>query len=234
MIGSHFMYLSLLWTDQVPWLPLHGIQFRRTSGDGWQYHMLARRVLTELKLWQMCFCLFSTCLSLVDVISFVHPKLVTLWYSSLLRNQSYPPPLPIWCYCFLPLSIPLILPHTPAWPLHRIFSFQLSLWSLVYQTYVTHHYYSHYFDIFLSINTVLEFFLRITSAFVFCRVLSFLFPTSLSEWYERSFRHYCFSSCLVCWVRPEFPPPSSMVFEVPVFSLSLSFLYHSAFCVSLR
>ncbi|THG96595.1 hypothetical protein EW026_g5259 [Hermanssonia centrifuga] len=35
---------------KVPWLPLHGIQFRRCSGDGWQYHMLARRVLTELKL----------------------------------------------------------------------------------------------------------------------------------------------------------------------------------------
>ncbi|KAI9507059.1 hypothetical protein F5148DRAFT_1276345 [Russula earlei] len=34
----------------VPWLPLHGIQFRRASGDGWQYQMLARRVLTELKL----------------------------------------------------------------------------------------------------------------------------------------------------------------------------------------
>ncbi|KAL1943622.1 hypothetical protein VTO73DRAFT_4067 [Trametes versicolor] len=35
---------------KVPWLPLHGIQFRRLTGDGWQYHMLARRVLTELKL----------------------------------------------------------------------------------------------------------------------------------------------------------------------------------------
>lgn len=35
---------------KVPWLPLHGIQFRRTSGDGWQYQMMARRVLTELKL----------------------------------------------------------------------------------------------------------------------------------------------------------------------------------------
>ncbi|KAF9236131.1 hypothetical protein BU15DRAFT_50491 [Melanogaster broomeanus] len=34
----------------VPWLPLHGIQFRRAGGDGWQYQMLARRVLTELKL----------------------------------------------------------------------------------------------------------------------------------------------------------------------------------------
>ena len=35
---------------KVPLLPLHGIQFRRVGGDGWQYHMLARRVLTELKL----------------------------------------------------------------------------------------------------------------------------------------------------------------------------------------
>ncbi|PPQ65043.1 hypothetical protein CVT26_015739 [Gymnopilus dilepis] len=35
---------------KVPWLPFHGIQFRRMGGDGWQYQMLARRVLTELKL----------------------------------------------------------------------------------------------------------------------------------------------------------------------------------------
>ncbi|KAI0084545.1 hypothetical protein BDY19DRAFT_898273 [Irpex rosettiformis] len=35
---------------KVPLLPFHGIHFRRLSGDGWQYHMLARRVLTELKL----------------------------------------------------------------------------------------------------------------------------------------------------------------------------------------
>ncbi|EPQ53024.1 Pkinase-domain-containing protein [Gloeophyllum trabeum ATCC 11539] len=35
---------------KVPWLPLHGLQFRRSAGDGWQYQMLARRVLTELKL----------------------------------------------------------------------------------------------------------------------------------------------------------------------------------------
>ncbi|KAJ7083979.1 Pkinase-domain-containing protein [Mycena belliarum] len=35
---------------KVPLLPLHGIQFRRAGGDGWQYQMLARRVLTELKL----------------------------------------------------------------------------------------------------------------------------------------------------------------------------------------
>ena len=35
---------------KVPLLPLYGIQFRRASGDGWQYQMMARRVLTELKL----------------------------------------------------------------------------------------------------------------------------------------------------------------------------------------
>jgi hypothetical protein len=35
---------------KVPFLPLHGIQFRRIGGDAWQYQMLARRVLTELKL----------------------------------------------------------------------------------------------------------------------------------------------------------------------------------------
>ncbi|PVG02349.1 Pkinase-domain-containing protein [Serendipita vermifera] len=35
---------------KVPLLPLHGIQFRRIGGDAWQYHMLARRVLTELRL----------------------------------------------------------------------------------------------------------------------------------------------------------------------------------------
>ncbi|KAI0804686.1 hypothetical protein BC629DRAFT_1663832 [Irpex lacteus] len=35
---------------KVPLLPFHGIHFRRLTGDGWQYHMLARRVLTELKL----------------------------------------------------------------------------------------------------------------------------------------------------------------------------------------
>lgn len=42
--------MSLNFSTQVPWLPLHGIQFRRVGGDGWQYQMLARRVLTELKL----------------------------------------------------------------------------------------------------------------------------------------------------------------------------------------
>ena len=35
---------------KIPLLPMHGIQFRRAGGDGWQYQMLARRVLTELKL----------------------------------------------------------------------------------------------------------------------------------------------------------------------------------------
>jgi hypothetical protein len=44
----------LLWTDtdcpQVPWLPLHGIQFRRVGGDGWQYQMLAKTILREMRL----------------------------------------------------------------------------------------------------------------------------------------------------------------------------------------
>ncbi|KAF8547095.1 hypothetical protein OG21DRAFT_1490523 [Imleria badia] len=35
---------------KVLWLPLHGVQFRRAGGDGWQHQMLAWRVLTELKL----------------------------------------------------------------------------------------------------------------------------------------------------------------------------------------
>jgi hypothetical protein len=42
--------IFLICRSKVPMLPLHGIQFRRASGDGWQYQMLARRVLTELKL----------------------------------------------------------------------------------------------------------------------------------------------------------------------------------------
>ncbi|CDZ96942.1 Serine/threonine protein kinase [Phaffia rhodozyma] len=35
---------------KVPWLPLHGVQFRRVGGNTWQYHILAKRILTELKL----------------------------------------------------------------------------------------------------------------------------------------------------------------------------------------
>ncbi|KWU43659.1 Pkinase-domain-containing protein [Rhodotorula sp. JG-1b] len=36
---------------KMPLLPgIHGLQFRRISGDAWQYQMLARRVLQELKL----------------------------------------------------------------------------------------------------------------------------------------------------------------------------------------
>jgi len=41
---------TLMHGFQVPILPLRGVQFRRVAGDGWQYHMLARRVLAELKL----------------------------------------------------------------------------------------------------------------------------------------------------------------------------------------
>lgn len=35
---------------QVPVLPLHGIQFRRVGGDGWQYQMLAKAILREMRL----------------------------------------------------------------------------------------------------------------------------------------------------------------------------------------
>ncbi|ORY31949.1 hypothetical protein BCR39DRAFT_524745 [Naematelia encephala] len=35
---------------KVPWLPLHGIQFRRVGGDGWQYQMLAKTILREMRL----------------------------------------------------------------------------------------------------------------------------------------------------------------------------------------
>ncbi|KAL1411094.1 Serine/threonine-protein kinase [Vanrija albida] len=35
---------------KVPWLPLHGIQFRRVGGDGWQYQQLAKTILREMRL----------------------------------------------------------------------------------------------------------------------------------------------------------------------------------------
>jgi hypothetical protein len=35
---------------QVPWLPLHGIQFRRISGDAWAYQQLAKTALKEMRL----------------------------------------------------------------------------------------------------------------------------------------------------------------------------------------
>lgn len=35
---------------QVTWLGLNGIQFRRIGGDGWQYQMLAKRILVEMRL----------------------------------------------------------------------------------------------------------------------------------------------------------------------------------------
>jgi serine/threonine protein kinase len=35
---------------KVPWLPLHGIQFRRIGGDGWQYQQLAKTILREMRL----------------------------------------------------------------------------------------------------------------------------------------------------------------------------------------
>jgi len=47
---NHFCVRFEISIVKVPFLPLHGIQFRRIGGDAWQYQMLARRVLTELKL----------------------------------------------------------------------------------------------------------------------------------------------------------------------------------------
>lgn len=40
----------LAFSIQVPWLPLHGLQFRRAGGNGWQYQQLAKRILADLKL----------------------------------------------------------------------------------------------------------------------------------------------------------------------------------------
>lgn len=42
------MLIHKLW--QVPWLGLNGVQFRRMGGDGWQYQMLAKRILLEMRL----------------------------------------------------------------------------------------------------------------------------------------------------------------------------------------
>ncbi|KAI9303684.1 hypothetical protein BJ944DRAFT_250481 [Cunninghamella echinulata] len=35
---------------KVPWLGMHGLQFRRVSGDTWQYKNMCSRILAELKL----------------------------------------------------------------------------------------------------------------------------------------------------------------------------------------
>ena len=35
---------------KVPWFSLHGVQFKRVSGDSWQYKSLASKILSELNL----------------------------------------------------------------------------------------------------------------------------------------------------------------------------------------
>ncbi|KAK4684868.1 serine/threonine protein kinase KIN1/2, partial [Tremellales sp. Uapishka_1] len=48
--GSHLIVRFEINVVKVPWLPLHGIQFRRVGGDGWQYQMLAKTILREMRL----------------------------------------------------------------------------------------------------------------------------------------------------------------------------------------
>jgi hypothetical protein len=58
LVRKRDMYLSVLhWPladtrviQQVAWVGLNGIQFRRIGGDGWQYQMLAKRILVEMRL----------------------------------------------------------------------------------------------------------------------------------------------------------------------------------------
>ncbi|EIW67878.1 hypothetical protein TREMEDRAFT_72042 [Tremella mesenterica DSM 1558] len=48
--GSRLIVRFEISVVKVPWLPLHGIQFRRVGGDGWQYQMLAKTILREMRL----------------------------------------------------------------------------------------------------------------------------------------------------------------------------------------
>ncbi|KAK1926273.1 hypothetical protein DB88DRAFT_481296 [Papiliotrema laurentii] len=48
--GSSLIVRFEIYVVKVPWLPLHGIQFRRVGGDGWQYQMLAKTILKEMRL----------------------------------------------------------------------------------------------------------------------------------------------------------------------------------------
>ncbi|ORX34603.1 hypothetical protein BD324DRAFT_636597 [Kockovaella imperatae] len=48
--GSALIVRFEIFVVKVPWLPLHGIQFRRVGGDGWQYSMLAKTILKEMRL----------------------------------------------------------------------------------------------------------------------------------------------------------------------------------------
>ncbi|TXT13675.1 hypothetical protein VHUM_01042 [Vanrija humicola] len=48
--GSALTVRFEVFVVKVPWLPLHGIQFRRVGGDGWQYQQLAKTILREMRL----------------------------------------------------------------------------------------------------------------------------------------------------------------------------------------
>ncbi|WWD22296.1 hypothetical protein CI109_106787 [Kwoniella shandongensis] len=48
--GSNLIVRFEIFVVKVPVLPLHGIQFRRVGGDGWQYQMLAKAILREMRL----------------------------------------------------------------------------------------------------------------------------------------------------------------------------------------
>ncbi|OXB34270.1 hypothetical protein LQV05_006697 [Cryptococcus neoformans] len=48
--GSSLIVRFEIFVVKVPVLPLHGIQFRRVGGDGWQYQMLAKAILREMRL----------------------------------------------------------------------------------------------------------------------------------------------------------------------------------------
>ncbi|WVO14909.1 hypothetical protein L204_102549 [Cryptococcus depauperatus] len=49
-VGSSLIVRFEIFVVKVPVLPLHGIQFRRVGGDGWQYQMLAKAILREMRL----------------------------------------------------------------------------------------------------------------------------------------------------------------------------------------
>ncbi|WWC85589.1 uncharacterized protein L201_000453 [Kwoniella dendrophila CBS 6074] len=48
--GSNLIVRFEIFVVKVSWMPLHGIQFRRVGGDGWQYQMLAKTILREMRL----------------------------------------------------------------------------------------------------------------------------------------------------------------------------------------
>ncbi|OCF41735.1 CAMK/CAMKL/KIN1 protein kinase [Kwoniella heveanensis CBS 569] len=48
--GSSLIVRFEIFVVKVSWMPLHGIQFRRVGGDGWQYQQLAKTILREMRL----------------------------------------------------------------------------------------------------------------------------------------------------------------------------------------